>query len=160
MDPLFEETRLKSLHLPNRLMRSATWMAMAAPDGSSTEPLLACYDTLARGGLGMIITGFAYVAREGQGPEGQLGIYSDHLVDGLRRLVELVHAQGGPLHVLLLVLDDLPELGLGDEALLQEDHADEPRFLRLLLDLEAFIELLLRDHPLAKGDLAEQHVLF
>jgi 2,4-dienoyl-CoA reductase-like NADH-dependent reductase (Old Yellow Enzyme family) len=95
MDSLFQETGIKSLSLANRFVRSATWMGMADPDGGVTPALLQCYETLAAGGIGLIISGFAFVSREGQGPEGQLGIHSDELVDGLRELTGRVHDRGG-----------------------------------------------------------------
>jgi len=99
MDSLFEKTKIKSLVIHNRFIRSATWMSLADPDGECTENLYKSYETLASGGIGLIITGFAFVSREGQGPEGQLGIYADHLVDGLTTLVKRVHDKGGKIAV-------------------------------------------------------------
>ncbi len=99
MKKLFEKTRIGPLELPNRFVRSATWMGMADPDGSCNNAVLNCYDVLAGGGIGLIITGFAFVSREGQGPEGQLGIYDGFLVDGLRRLVLKVHEKGAKIAV-------------------------------------------------------------
>jgi len=127
LESLFCETTIKSLTLANRFVRSATWMALAAPDGSCTDPLFECYENLARGELGLIVTGFAYVSREGQGPEGQLGIYADHLVDGLRRLVERVHDQGGKIAVQIVHCGDLsrPENNGGREVLGPSDRQDE-----------------------------------
>ncbi|MHC4944896.1 MAG: NADH:flavin oxidoreductase [Planctomycetota bacterium] len=95
MKSLFQETRIKSLSLSNRFVRSATWMAMADLDGACTDRLYDCYETLGKGDIGLIISGFAFVSREGQGPEGQLGIYKDGLVDGLRKLTGRVHAGRG-----------------------------------------------------------------
>lgn len=97
MRSLFDETRIKSLTLKNRFVRSATWMGLAAPEGVCTLPLYRCYETLAEGEIGLIITGFAFVSREGQGPQGQIGIYADSLVDGLRSLVKRVHGKGGKI---------------------------------------------------------------
>ena len=51
MKSLFEETRIKSLTMPNRFVRSATWMAMADPDGACTDRLYDCYETLGKGGI-------------------------------------------------------------------------------------------------------------
>jgi 2,4-dienoyl-CoA reductase-like NADH-dependent reductase (Old Yellow Enzyme family) len=99
METLFEETRIKSLRLPNRFIRSATWMALSDPDGACNKALYACYEKLAEGEIGLIITGFAFVSREGQGPEGQLGIHDDRLVDGLRVLTRRVHDKGGNIAV-------------------------------------------------------------
>jgi len=52
MKSLFQETRIKSLCMPNRFVRSATWMAMADPDGACTDRLFDCYETLGKGDIG------------------------------------------------------------------------------------------------------------
>ncbi len=99
MKRLFEETRITSLKIENRFVRSATWMALADPDGACNERVHQCYEDLAAGGVGLIISGFAFVSREGQGPERQLGIHADSLVDGLRVLTAKVHEKGGKIAV-------------------------------------------------------------
>ncbi|MDD5232516.1 MAG: hypothetical protein PHG91_03880 [Syntrophales bacterium] len=67
MAQLFESAPIGSLILPNRLIRSATWEGMAAPDGSATPELNRLYADLARGGVGLIITSHTYVSPEGKG---------------------------------------------------------------------------------------------
>ncbi len=95
MSRLFEETRIKSLTLPNRFVRSATWEGMANEDGACTRPLIECMEQLANGGVGLIITGHAYVSAEGQAGRRQLGVYSDDLVAGLTEMTTAVHKAGG-----------------------------------------------------------------
>jgi 2,4-dienoyl-CoA reductase-like NADH-dependent reductase (Old Yellow Enzyme family) len=56
---------------------------------------------LAQGGIGLIITGHAYVSREGQAGGWQLGIYSDDLIPGLVEMTTSVHALGGKIAVQL-----------------------------------------------------------
>jgi 2,4-dienoyl-CoA reductase-like NADH-dependent reductase (Old Yellow Enzyme family) len=51
--------------------------------------------SLARRQVGLIITGHAYVARQGQAGPWQLGAYSDDLLEGLRAMTDAVHAAGG-----------------------------------------------------------------
>ena len=51
--------------------------------------------TLARGGVGLIISGHAYIDRAGQAGPRQLGIYSDDLVPGLKEMVSAVHEANG-----------------------------------------------------------------
>lgn len=46
------------LKLKNRIVRSATWEALAKPDGSPSQELIEVYRELAAGGRGGIITGF------------------------------------------------------------------------------------------------------
>lgn len=127
MKSLFQETRIKTLTLPNRFVRSATWMAMAAPDGRCTERVFNCYETLAGGEIGLIITGFAVVSQEGQGPVGQLGIYSDHHVDGLRELTRKVHARGGRIAAQIVHCGNAgnPENNGGSEVIGPSDRFDD-----------------------------------
>jgi 2,4-dienoyl-CoA reductase-like NADH-dependent reductase (Old Yellow Enzyme family) len=56
-----------------------------------TQTLLA----LAQGGVGLIITGHAYVRPEGQAGPWQLGIDRDELVEGLTSMCDAVHRAGG-----------------------------------------------------------------
>jgi 2,4-dienoyl-CoA reductase-like NADH-dependent reductase (Old Yellow Enzyme family) len=92
---LFESTRIKDLVLPNRFVRSATWEGLAGEDGSVTPGLIDMMSRLARGGVGLIISGHAYVSREGQAGPWQLGVHSDVLIDGLTKMADAVHAEGG-----------------------------------------------------------------
>ena len=101
MSRLFETTRIKGLELANRFVRSATWEGMAAEDGACTQRLVEVYRLLAQGQVGLIITSHAYVRRDGQAGLFQLGIYDDHLKEGLRRMVETVHEAKGKVIVQL-----------------------------------------------------------
>ncbi len=95
MSTLFEKTAVKNMVLENRFVRSATWEGMAAEDGAATDRLIDTMTALARGRVGLIISGHAYVHRAGQAGPGQLGVYSDHLVPGLEAMAAAVHASGG-----------------------------------------------------------------
>jgi 2,4-dienoyl-CoA reductase-like NADH-dependent reductase (Old Yellow Enzyme family) len=97
MPHLFEKTTIKNLTLPNRFIRSATWEGLAADDGSVTPRLIDVAVKLAQGGVGLIISGHAYVSREGQAGSWQLGAYSDELVPGLADMVKAVHDCGGKI---------------------------------------------------------------
>ncbi len=95
MATLFETTRLKSVELGNRLVRSATHEGLADEQGAPSDRLFELYGRLARGGVGLIITGYASVSPEGASPyPGQLAMDRDDLVPRFRALVEHVHAQG------------------------------------------------------------------
>lgn len=52
---------------------------------------------LVDGGVGLLISGHAYVHPDGQASPRQLGIYSDALVPGLTELVNSVHEHGGTI---------------------------------------------------------------
>lgn len=97
MKNLFEETRLAGMTLANRFVRSATWEGMAGGSGEVTEQLTDYLVDLTRGGVGLIITGHAYVHRHGQAGRRQLGIYDDTLIPGLRGMTEKIHDKGGKI---------------------------------------------------------------
>lgn len=95
MSILFQETRIGNLVLKNRFVRSATWEGMAESDGRVSPQLVEHMAELAAGGVGLIITGHAYVSREGQAGPRQLGIYAQELVPGLAQMCAAVHERGG-----------------------------------------------------------------
>jgi 2,4-dienoyl-CoA reductase-like NADH-dependent reductase (Old Yellow Enzyme family) len=97
MSILFTETQINGMTLANRFVRSATWSAMAAPEGRCTPQLVDLMTNLARGGVGLMMTGHAYVRQEGQAGPNQLGVYSDELIPGLRDMVHAVHDHGGKI---------------------------------------------------------------
>lgn len=81
------------MKLSNRFVRSATWEGLAGTDGSVTPELIDVMVALAQGGVGLIISGHAYVQPEGQAGPWQLGVYSDN--PGLKKMAEAVHSAGG-----------------------------------------------------------------
>lgn len=98
MSSLFENTSIAGMTLRNRFVRSATYEGMAdVKDGSCTPRLTELMADLARGEVGLIVTGHAYVNRKGQARPGQMGSYSDQLLPGLARMAETVHAAGGTI---------------------------------------------------------------
>ena len=101
MTKLFEVTSIKSMPLPNRFVRSATYSGMARADGSVTSKMIDLMVTLAKGGVGLIISAYAYVLPEGAMHPRALGIYSDSLIPGLREMVDAVHQVHGTIVIQL-----------------------------------------------------------
>lgn len=97
MADLFDTTSIKSLNLANRFVRSATGTRFARDDGCVTAKLTQHIMDLVDGGVGLIVSGHAYVLPDGQASPRQLGIYSDMLVSGLAELVKAVHTGGGKI---------------------------------------------------------------
>jgi 2,4-dienoyl-CoA reductase-like NADH-dependent reductase (Old Yellow Enzyme family) len=93
MNTLFDETKINGMLLKNRLVRSATHEAMADENGFPTERLYKLYERLAKGGVGLIISGYTYVSRDGKS-DAMLGIDSDQLIPNYRELVNQVHQNG------------------------------------------------------------------
>ena len=97
MKKLFEAGVINGMELANRFVRSATWEGMATKDGAVTPKLIGTMTTLAKGGIGLIISGHAYVRPQGQASPGQLGVYADELIPGLRSTCTAVHDAGGKI---------------------------------------------------------------
>ena len=92
---LFEPGTIGQLQLPNRLVRSATAERMSDENGVPRAQLQQLYRTLARGGVGLIITGHMYVHPSGKAHAEMTGIFSDELVPSLAELADAVHREGG-----------------------------------------------------------------
>ncbi len=101
MGELFESTVLNGMKLANRFVRSATWEGLASSEGYATERLTKLLVELAKGKVGLIITGHAYISPEGIAAPGQLGIYTDGHVPTLAEMVDKVHDAGGKIAVQL-----------------------------------------------------------
>jgi 2,4-dienoyl-CoA reductase-like NADH-dependent reductase (Old Yellow Enzyme family) len=94
MTTLFDPITIGSMKLGNRFVCSATYEAMAGADGRVTADLLARYERLARGGVGLIIPGHMYVHPRGRGMGKQIGIHDDAMLPGLEALADSVHRNG------------------------------------------------------------------
>ena len=99
MTDLFEPTVLNGMTLANRFVRSATWEGLATEEGFATEGLTGLLKDLVQGGVGLIITGHAYVSPEGKAAPGQLGIYTDGHVPSLKEMAGRIHEAGGKIAV-------------------------------------------------------------
>lgn len=97
MADMFTPAKLGDLPLPNRIMRSAVWEAMADEAGFVTDALVDCNRELAEGGIGLIILGYSYVQPNGRQQPGQTALFSDEHVPGMKRVTDAVHAAGGKI---------------------------------------------------------------
>lgn len=97
MTALFDEMTIGSMTARNRLFRAATYEHAAARDGSVTPKLVEEYRSLAEGGVGTIITSFAYVRDDEYRYGSMLSLCRDELIDGYRELVDVAHASGAKI---------------------------------------------------------------
>ena len=95
MSKLFERTSINGMELRNRFVRSATWAGLASEKGEVTPKLRDLLGALSKGLVGLIISGHAYVAPEGQAGPWQLGAYSKDLLPGLKEMVQAIKEHGG-----------------------------------------------------------------
>lgn len=97
MGSFFSPFTINDLTLPNRSVRSAVWEGMADDDGRVTPRLVDTMVRLARNRVGLIITGHAYVHPAGKASPWQVGVYSDDMLDGLKKMADAVHDADGRL---------------------------------------------------------------
>jgi 2,4-dienoyl-CoA reductase-like NADH-dependent reductase (Old Yellow Enzyme family) len=97
MAALFDQNTINGMTLHNRLVRSATWEGMCDADGRPTEKLINCYRDLAKGGVGLIISGYAFIRPEGKQLPGQMGIHTDDFAAEMQSLTKAVHIEGGKI---------------------------------------------------------------
>ena len=99
---VFEPASIGSVELSNRIIRSATFEGMCDGDGWPAADYLTLYATLSVQGLGALITGFAYISRDGKAMQpGQAGIEADEKVPAFRRVTDAVHQNGGRIFLQL-----------------------------------------------------------
>lgn len=91
---LFGTSSLGGIILKNRIVRSATWEGMAHDDGSCTPALVDVISALAKGEVGLIISGFVSVSPEGQAGPRRLAVYDDRFISGLSRMAKAAHDGG------------------------------------------------------------------
>lgn len=83
------------LQLKNRFVRSATNDYLGRSDGAISEQQMALYRELASGGVGLIVTGHAYVQHPlVRASVNQNAIYDGRFIEGYRRLADAMHREG------------------------------------------------------------------
>lgn len=102
MSVLFDPAKIGELEVNNRFVNSATGEGMATESGEVTDRLVERYRRLARGGVGLIITGVMYVHPLGRPGKYITGIHSDEMIPGLAKVADAVHSEGGKVVFQLL----------------------------------------------------------
>jgi 2,4-dienoyl-CoA reductase-like NADH-dependent reductase (Old Yellow Enzyme family) len=101
MSILFEPVAVKGMALRNRFVRSATYDGCAERNGHVSQRQLEMFGELARGGIGLIITGITYVHPSGQISPFQNSLSSDDCIPGFKELAGIVHDEGAKIAVQL-----------------------------------------------------------
>lgn len=94
MKKLFEKVNINKMELKNRFIRSAVWMKGATDDGHLTEFINKTYNELAKGGVGLILTGYAYISDDEQPNPNMLGIYDDSFIEEYKEFTKMIHDSG------------------------------------------------------------------
>jgi 2,4-dienoyl-CoA reductase-like NADH-dependent reductase (Old Yellow Enzyme family) len=87
---VFKPGRIGNVELKNRLVRSATYENAANEDATVSEKLIEIYRELAKGGVGLIVTGIAGTYSKALAPHRMMGIYDDAFVPGLKKITQAV----------------------------------------------------------------------
>lgn len=88
---------INGMKLRNRLVRSATHEGLASEAGLWTPELAAALERLARGGIGLIVSGHACVSPEGRVRPRQSAADSDDCIGPWREAVAKIHAAGAKI---------------------------------------------------------------
>lgn len=97
MPILFSTIKLGNIEVRNRFMRSATVECLATKDGKVSERYTNLYTALARGGVGLIVTGNFIVQKNGISISGSIIIDNDDVITGLNELTSKVHEHGAKI---------------------------------------------------------------
>lgn len=79
--------------MKNRFMLAPMTNCQSHPDGSLSDDEFNWLTMRAKGNFGLTMTCAAHVQKAGQGFPGQLGIYSDELLDGHRKLANAIRQE-------------------------------------------------------------------
>jgi len=92
--PLFTSRSIGNLSIKNRFVRSATYESVAGSNGCVDKKYGQIYETLARGEIGLIITGMIYTTPAGKSYPRQAGLHSDRTISGFAQTTSRVHENG------------------------------------------------------------------
>lgn len=87
----FDPGYIGNIEIKNRLVRSATYECGATGQGEVTDVLVNLYETLARGGAGLLITGHTAVHEKGISSTFMMRICDDSFMPGLQKITDAVH---------------------------------------------------------------------
>ena len=88
MKKIFDDITVGKLNLKNRFMRSATAEKLSDKDGIPPSKLKDMYKKLAEGDIGLIVTGHAYVDRQGKAHSKMSAIDRDSLIEIWHNIIE------------------------------------------------------------------------
>lgn len=94
---LFKFTNIGNLETKNHFLRSATADNNAADNGHLTDALKKQYLDFAKGGVGTIITGYAYISEMEKAEKKMIGIYDDSFISEYKELTDIVHKAGSKI---------------------------------------------------------------
>ena len=101
MESIFSPLKINKMVLRNRFVRSAT-VDNLGNQGMVTDSQLRLYRELSKGEIGLITTGGLFPTQDGQAIPGQLSAHTDEAIPSLRKIVSIVHNNGGKIAAQIL----------------------------------------------------------
>ncbi|MCP4750535.1 MAG: NADH:flavin oxidoreductase [Proteobacteria bacterium] len=95
MSIMFEPLKIGSFEIKNRFVRSATYSAVSDGNGCVTDAGIALKQKLTENDIGLIVSGFSYVLRNGRRMADMNGTDSDEQIPGYQRMTKAVHEREG-----------------------------------------------------------------
>ncbi|MEM2913854.1 MAG: FAD-dependent oxidoreductase [Candidatus Bathyarchaeia archaeon] len=144
---LFKPVKIGNIEIKNRIVMSPMNVNFAAPDGSVTSTLVKYFEERARGGAGLLITGYSFIGGESsRSADNQIGIQSDRMIPGLNHLTDSVHVHGAKIFVQLSYIGrrlkektmsrkklDIPPLSLPGDLYRPDEYSLED--IKIIVDL-------------------------
>jgi 2,4-dienoyl-CoA reductase (NADPH2) len=95
---VYEPWQIKNVKFKNRMLKTPQDMNMADfKDGSITQELVDFYESIARGGIGGIITEQCMVDAPQGSRDGCVNVHEDSMLPGMTALAEAAHRRGCPI---------------------------------------------------------------
>lgn len=94
MSNLFKPSKINSLTIKNRFVRSAT-VDNLGENMMVTDAQLNFYKELVKGEVGLIVSSGLFPSLDGWAAPGQLGIHNDEMIPSLKKITDTVHANDG-----------------------------------------------------------------
>jgi 2,4-dienoyl-CoA reductase (NADPH2) len=101
---LLEPGYIGKLRLKNRFIKTGAGTGFIAKDGSVTDEMIHFYETIAKGGVGLIVFEFSTVEypRGALRLDHQARLSDDSFIPGYTRLTKAIHSQGVPFFYQLM----------------------------------------------------------
>lgn len=93
----FSPGKIGSVEIKNRAIMAPMSAALANTDGTISDELIAYLKARACGGIGLIITEYAFVNEEGRSSDHQISVAKDEMIPGLRKLADAIHESGAKI---------------------------------------------------------------
>lgn len=145
-----QSLEVAGITLRNRIVLPPIVVFWADETGFVTDEHVAHYRRRAEGGVGLVVVEATAVLAEGRLSDRQLGIWDDVYIDGLRRIVDVVHEAGAPILIQLQHGGLKTHRAVSSEPVAPSEYEDAKVHARALSSeeiegvREAFIEAAIR----------------